>query len=80
MAVMVSAPVVGSTVPVTSLATAPTSGLWRSLAACSSTAVLLRAWTGSGRVTWVDDPPEAFVVELIWTRAVDWYIGVWSLE
>ena len=79
-AVMLSAPVVGSTVPVTCEATAETSGLPSSLAACSSTAVLPRAWTGSGRVTGVDDWPVALVVELIWIRAVDWYFGVCSFE
>ena len=70
----------GSTVPVTSEATALTLGSSRILAACSSTAVLLRAWTGSGSVTGVDDWPVALVVELIWIRAVDWYVGVCSFE
>jgi hypothetical protein len=70
-AVMLSAPVVGSTVPVTCEATAATSGLPSSLAAWSWTAVLPRACTGSGRVTGLDDWPVALVVELIWIRAVD---------
>jgi hypothetical protein len=49
--VMVSAPVVASTVPVTLSATAVTSGSKSILAAERSTAVLPSSWTGSGRVT-----------------------------
>ncbi len=70
-AVMVRAPVVGSTVPVTPAVAAATSGLPRSFAAWSWTAVLPSSWTGSGRV--IEEaaaPPWAGV--LICTSALDW--------
>ena len=80
---MVNAPVVGSTVPVTLLATADTSRSLRSFAAPCSTAVLPSVWTGSGRVTrgvpLVPLPP-VLAVDAIWITTVDWYCWVRSFE
>ncbi len=71
---MVSAPVVGSTVPVTSDDDGRGSLSPRILAASLWTAVLPSSWTGSGKVTGDDWPPD-WVLELICTCAVDWYFG-----
>src|ERR1700733_2314882 len=76
---MSSAPVVGSTVPLTSAVTAPTFGSWRTLAAACWTVVLPSSCTGfgksSGDVAW---PVELVVFS--WMSAVDWYFGDFTWE
>ena len=81
---MLNSPVVASTVPVTWLATAATSGSWRIFAACTCTAVLPSSCTGSGSETWVLlwllCPVWSPEMVDSWISAVDSYFGVWIFE
>ena len=70
--VMVNAPVVVSTVPLTWPASDAGFGSPTSLAAASWTLVLDSSWTGSGNVNDDAAPEPACEGLLTWTSALDW--------
>ena len=78
--VTVSAPDVGSTVPVTWPASAVGDGSWSEVAAASCTPVLDSSCSGSGRVNGEDeDVPLDALGASIWISVLDWYVGVAAL-